>query len=172
MVFKKTWENPTQNPTSCPANLISTFLWTKGYSLPNFIAFGRTVSKCITNKQTNRQADRQTDILLYIYRYRYTLEVKVLDQKVLLDPRTAQRGKSGKRVVEQSEKSLNFLKNRRNFRMVFQKTWKILPKTPPPAPPTSLTASTTSTQPQSSSTTPPTPPTASRALLISLVTSL
>src|SRR5580698_9395683 len=85
----------------------------------------------------SEQTNRQTDILLYIYRYRYTLEVKVLDQKVLLDPKTAQRGKSGKRVVEQSEKSLNFLKNRKNFRMVFQKTWKILPKTPPSAPPTS-----------------------------------
>jgi len=88
----------------------------------------------IHNEQTNTHKHSS----LYIdRRYRYTLEVKVLDQKVLLDPRTAQRGKSGKRVVEQSEKSLNFLKNRRNFRMVFQKTWEILPQTPPPVPPTS-----------------------------------
>jgi len=39
---------------------VLTLSWTKGYSLQNFIAFARIVSKCINNKQTN--------FFLYIYR--------------------------------------------------------------------------------------------------------
>ncbi len=39
----------------CVENYPTTFRWSKGYSLPNFIEFGRTVSKCINNKQTHRQ---------------------------------------------------------------------------------------------------------------------
>jgi hypothetical protein len=35
-------------------NYPTTFPWTKGYCLQNFIAFGRIVSKCINNKHTHK----------------------------------------------------------------------------------------------------------------------
>ena len=45
-------------PLSCKfwiENYPMTFLWSKGYCLQNFIVFGRTVFKCIANRQTNKQ---------------------------------------------------------------------------------------------------------------------
>jgi hypothetical protein len=44
----------------------TTFSWTKGYSLRNFVAFARTVFKCITDKQTNKQTNKQTFFFIYI----------------------------------------------------------------------------------------------------------
>ena len=52
-----------------------------------------------------------------------TFGVKVLDQKAVLDPRAAQRSKSGKRVVQKSEKSWKNFEKSKKISYGFPENW-------------------------------------------------
>ena len=58
----------------------------------------------------SEQTNGQTFFFIWMEdKYIDTLEVKFLDKRVVSNPKTAQRGKSGKRVVEMSRESRDFV---------------------------------------------------------------